>query len=598
MSRFLPGQLHRVHVAQFLISRQKQLGLKSGIGLVVANMVGAGVFMSAGFMAQDLTPSQILFGWVVGAVLALCGVVAYAEVARLIPESGGEYRYISTLWHPFLGYLAGWSSLLVGFSAPIAIDAYMAGAFANKLHAAIDPNIFGVLLIVVLTVAHAIGLRTSTRVQNVLFAVKLMLLVAFIGVGVVFGRWAFPTWNPVHASAGFPFGAFAGSLFFIAFAFSGWNAAVYAAEEFERPGRDVPRAMIIGCAAVGLLYLVLNYVFVANLTPTDDLADWSVKTKDQVTLGHVVMSRLIGEQGASIFSGIIVLLFMSAMSAMMLVGPRVCAAMAADGVLPAGFKAPEGKPPVCSVLLQGAIAIALVLAPDVRGKLEAIGALLVLFAALTVTGLFRARMDKMGRFEKPSVLSLGAAAIYGISALWMLYFGFFRNPNPEHSPVWLLLWAGTLLVVSSIAYAISRTTRIIRPILSIMTAQNRIEVVRATDESKIAILYRMVMPEHVCPWGLKAKYLLERQDYTVEDHWLRTNQEDEAFKIQHDVKTTPQAFIGGERVGGYEDLRKFFGLKVADPEATSYTPVLAVFAAAAVLALALSSAVFNTLLTV
>lgn len=434
---------------------EKHLGLKSGIGLVVANMVGAGVFISAGFMAQDLGPSQILLAWGVGALLALCGVIAYAEVARLMPKSGGEYRYLSQLWHPFLGYLAGWTSLLIGFSAPIAVDAYAAGAFAHKLSPWLEPNLFGVLLVVMLTVAHAIGLRTSTRVQNVLFGVKVVLLIAFIGTGVFFGRWAFPDWEPAHPSTAFPVGAFAGSLFFIAFAFSGWNAAVYAAEEFHQPARNVPRAMMIGCLSVAVLYFVLNYVFIANLTPAGDLADWYMKTQDQVTLGHVVMQRLIGDTGARVFSGVIVLLFMSAMSAMMLVGPRVYAAMAADGVLPAWLEAQEGRPPVRSVLLQGAIAIVLVLTPDVRGKLEAIGALLVLFAALTVTGLFRARFfDPGGKFARPSALSLLAAAIYGLSAVWMLYFGFFKNP--AGSPHWLLLWAGVLLIVSSIAYAITR----------------------------------------------------------------------------------------------------------------------------------------------
>lgn len=436
---------------------QKHLGLKSGIGLVVANMVGAGVFISAGFMAQDLTPSQILLAWVVGAALALCGVVAYAEVARLMPKSGGEYRYLSQLWHPFLGYLAGWSSLLIGFSAPIAVDAYAAGAFAHKLTPWLNPNLFAVALIALLTAAHAIGLKSSARVQNVLFAVKVTLLLAFVGFGIVFGHWAFPTWTPVNVSTVFPVGAFAGSLFFIAFAFSGWNAVVYAAEEFDNPARTVPRAMLIGCAAVAALYFVLNYVFVANLTPNDDLADWYMKTQDQVTLGHVVTSRLIGEAGARVFSGVIVLLFMSAMSAMMLVGPRVYAAMAADGVLPKALAAQEGKPPVKSVLLQGLIAVVLVLTPDIRGKLEAIGALLVFFAAMTVTGLFRARFGSKTKLEKPSVLSLLAAAVYGLSALWMVYFGFFNNPAGK--PHWLLLWAGLLLIVSSIAYGLTRNGR-------------------------------------------------------------------------------------------------------------------------------------------
>lgn len=130
-----------------------------------------------------------------------------------------------------------------------------------------------------------------------------------------------------------------------------------------------------------------------------------------------------------------------------------------------------------------------------------------------------------------------------------------------------------------------------------MTEQSRIEVAPA-EGARAAILYRMVMPEHVCPWGLKAKHLLKRQGYAVEDHWLRTREENEAFKAEHGVKTTPQVFIGGRRIGGYEDLRRFLGLAVKDPDAISYTPVLAVFAAAAALALAVSYAAFGTPLTV
>lgn len=131
-----------------------------------------------------------------------------------------------------------------------------------------------------------------------------------------------------------------------------------------------------------------------------------------------------------------------------------------------------------------------------------------------------------------------------------------------------------------------------------MTEQTRIEIPRTAGGPRTAALHRMVMPQHICPYGLKAKHLLERRGYTVEDHWLTTREETDAFKAAHGVETTPQVFIGGERVGGYDDLRRFFGLKVADPEATSYTPVLAVFATAAALAVAVSHAAFGTPFTV
>ncbi|WP_380872798.1 membrane protein [Sphingomonas sp. DBB INV C78] len=107
----------------------------------------------------------------------------------------------------------------------------------------------------------------------------------------------------------------------------------------------------------------------------------------------------------------------------------------------------------------------------------------------------------------------------------------------------------------------------------------------AATAPKRAILYRMVMPEHICPFGTKARYLLKHRGYEVEDHWLTTRAEQEAFKAQYDVATTPQIFIHGERIGGHDDLRRYLGLSVKDPKATSYTPVIAVFAVAALLAL-------------
>ena len=130
-----------------------------------------------------------------------------------------------------------------------------------------------------------------------------------------------------------------------------------------------------------------------------------------------------------------------------------------------------------------------------------------------------------------------------------------------------------------------------------MTEQTRIEVPGSARGPQTATLYRMVMPHHTCPYGLKAKHLLESKGYLVEDRWLTTREETDRFKAQHGVKTTPQTFIGGERIGGYDDLSRFFGRKVADPEAASYTPVLVVFAVAAALALAVSFAAFGTPLT-
>ncbi|HQZ15875.1 MAG TPA: amino acid permease, partial [Vicinamibacteria bacterium] len=312
------------------------LGLRSGIGLVVSNMVGAGVFISAGFMAQDLTPGLILVSWVLGAIIALAGARAYATVATWVPRSGGEYRYLSDLLHPAVGCLAGWGSLLVGFSAPIAVDALAAGEFARTLGSPLSPTVFGVLMILALGVMHATGRQASKHGHNLLFIGNGLLLAGFVITGLFFGTNAWPAWVPAAAasSGAFPKEAFARGLFFIAFAFSGWNAATYAASEFRDPKRDVPRALLIGCGLVAVLYLAVNWVFVANLAPEDFKVVFGYD-ESKVTLGHVILSRVLGPFGGFIMSLLVLVAFVSAASAMTVVGPRVYATMAADGYLPA-----------------------------------------------------------------------------------------------------------------------------------------------------------------------------------------------------------------------------------------------------------------------
>jgi APA family basic amino acid/polyamine antiporter len=272
-----------------------------------------------------------------------------------------------------------------------------------------------------------------------------LLVVGFAAVGLVLGRNQWPQWVPPIHSTTFPAEPFAASLFYIAFAFSGWNSAVYAAEEFRHPQRDVPRAMLIGTAAVGILYLVVNWIFVANLSPVEASIVSEYEAK-RVTLGHLVAKGLIGAGAANIMSVVIILLFGSAISAMTFVGPRIYAAMAADGFLPRVFAGSGGKPPVASVLLQNSLAVAIVLTHNLRQMLENVGAILTLFAALTALSLFKVRLRRLS--PKPSILSLTAAGLYTLSAAWMLYFGFKSSMN-------LLGWIAAVVIVALTAYAIT-----------------------------------------------------------------------------------------------------------------------------------------------
>jgi basic amino acid/polyamine antiporter, APA family len=418
------------------------IGLWSGVGLVAANMIGAGVLLSAGFMAQQMSAGWILIDWVVGMALAMAGARAYAEMAGILPRSGGEYRYLSDLAHPLLGYLAGWASLLVGFSAPIAINAIGAASFLSTVIPIEQERLIATALILVLTVFHSAGLVSSKWTQDLLIALKVLLLVAFVVVGLTLGARSWPTWTPPSGETGFSSEPFFGNLFWIAFAFTGWNAAAYAAGEFRHPARDVPRAMLIGCAAVGVLYLLVNWVFVANLTPSDTLA--AVKTQSPI-LGHAVMEKLVGPTAAGLMSVLVALAMFSTMSAMVMVGPRVYATMAEDGFLPRFLAARAGRPPVGSVILQSAIALAIVWTHSLKNALGNVGALLVLYSALAAASLLVMRWTRPD-LPRPRPVALVASALYTGASAWMLYAGFRALPRS------LLVWAGGITALALIAY--------------------------------------------------------------------------------------------------------------------------------------------------
>ena len=431
-------------------ARQPQglgLGVGSGIGLSIGAMVGAGVFVSAGFMAQTLSAGWILWAWIVGGVFAAAGAVAYAEISRLVPRSGGEYRYLSSLVHPAAGYIAGWATLLFGMCAPLAANALGAAAFIVALGLDIDTRLIAAGLIVIPTAAHAFHHKTSKWFQDGLALIKVLLVIGFIAIGLVLGTNEWPSWTPPSGPT-FEISEFMTGLFFVGFAYAGWNAAVYTSGEFRNPARDVPRSMVIGLAIVALLYVAVNWVFVANLSPAESVV---VTDDHSVTLGHLIAVDLLGDIGGRLLSVVIVLAFMSAISAMAMIGPRVYAEMAEDGFLPSAFGYRLGKPPIGSVLLQGAVAIGLVCVQSLRIVLLNASAILILFTALACAGLLRARFDSKLRAQlgTPRPFALACAIAYVIISIWMLSYAFANQAS-------LSLWLAVVLAVALASYLVLR----------------------------------------------------------------------------------------------------------------------------------------------
>ena len=299
---------------------QRSLGLTSATALVVANMIGAGVFSTSGFLLADLgSPWYVLAAWAVGGLQASLGAICYGALARRIPESGGEYLFLSRTLHPAAGYVAGWLSLLVGFSAPLAAAAFAFGAYARPWLGGIPPALAGSILILAFAAVHAVEVRRGAQVQNAAVLLKVTLIVAFVAFAACkIGLPAAPPDPP------FPVAAFGVSLIWISFSYSGWNAAVYVAGEVRNPGKTIPRALILGTALVTLLYLGLNAVFVFS-APIAELAG-------KLEIGRIAARAVGGAFLEEAVAGLIALALISSVSSLVMAGPRVYAQMATDGV--------------------------------------------------------------------------------------------------------------------------------------------------------------------------------------------------------------------------------------------------------------------------
>lgn len=360
---------------------ERRLGLLSSCALVVASMIGAGVFTTSGFALADLgRPAPVLWAWAVGAVLALCGALSYGALARAIPESGGEYTFLSRSIHPLAGFLAGWVSLLAGFTAPIAAAALGLSAYlADSFQLAARPEWIGTLAIVLAGGVHAVRVREGVLLQNAAVGVKLLAIAVFI----VVGAWRLPESAAAPAlPTATSIGAFAVTLIWVSFAYSGWNAAVYVAGEVRDPERNLERSLVLATALVGVLYLALNAVFV-YAAPVSELAG-------QPDVGAVAAEALGGPALRRAVAAIVALALFTSISSMVMAGPRVYQRMAIDGLLPRVIAEARGAPHA-AVALQVVLAVIVVWITGLRELLSYIGFTLGLSAAATVAGLILLR---------------------------------------------------------------------------------------------------------------------------------------------------------------------------------------------------------------
>ena len=349
----------------------------------VADMIGIGVFTSLGFQVRDIdTGFSLLMLWVVGGLAALCGAVCYAELAAMFPRSGGEYNFLSRIYHPAVGFMAGWLSATVGFAAPIALAAIAFGAYFKSIFAwAPSATILALAVTWVVTAVRLAGTRPSSAFQDIATLFKVLLIVGFILAAFIFGK-AEPVsflpqpsdWSSVLSMP------FAISLVFVMYSYSGWNASTYIIGEMANPQRDAPRALLFGTLIVMALYVGLNAAFIYT-TPI-------AKISGKIEVAQVVGEHIFGPIGGSIAAGLICFGLISAISAMVWIGPAVTKAIGEDiAVFRPLARVSDRGVPATALYLQLAIVTALILTQSFEHVLEFVQFALTLSSFLAVAGV-------------------------------------------------------------------------------------------------------------------------------------------------------------------------------------------------------------------
>lgn len=362
----------------------RAFGLTSLTCLVIANMIGAGVFTTSGFALADLgSPERVMLAWLIGGVIALCGAASYAGLIRAITESGGEYLFLSRILHPAAGFVAGWVSLLAGFTGAIAFAAL---AFEEYLRPLVGgrfpPGSFAIALVVIAGVLHGIRVGAGARFQNVLVFLKIILILIFIVLALI-ARPETP--GNVVIPAPFSISVFAGALVWIALSYSGFNAAVYVAGESVDASSNAPRALLIGTVLVTVLYLAFNAVLLF-IPPVETIAG-------RPDVAAAAAQAIGGDTAAILVRLTILLALITSVTSMTMAGPRVYAQMAEDGLMPTVLKLKHGAPRI-SIAMQCALAIGLILIADLRDLLSYLGFTLSLSASLTVACVYLLRRQK------------------------------------------------------------------------------------------------------------------------------------------------------------------------------------------------------------
>jgi APA family basic amino acid/polyamine antiporter len=418
----------------------RTIGFLTASGIVIANIIGTGVFTSLGFQLPDIHSGfALLMLWIVGGIVALCGALSYGELSAALPRSGGEYHFLSAIYHPALGFMAGFVSATVGFAAPIALAAMAFGKYFQGVFGFGSPIALSFALVWITAFVHMSGLKFGSVFQNLSTLVKVLLIVVLIIAGaLVHPKQPITFWPQSGDAMAIFSSAFAVALVFVMYSYSGWNAAVYITGEIEQPEKNVPRALLGGTLVVLVIYTALNGVFLAT-TPPQEMSG-------QIEVGLIAGKHIFGEEGGRIVGAIICIGLISAVSSMTWIGPRVTMSMGEDHWLLRflGRKNRHGVP-VYSILLQLLIVSLLLLTGRFELVVVYIGFSLLLCSLLTVVGVIVLRWTRPDIARPYRVWAYPLPPlVFAAITIWMMIY-LLRSRSTESLPGLATMLVGFLL---------------------------------------------------------------------------------------------------------------------------------------------------------
>ncbi len=399
---------------------QTKIGWKTAAGLVIASMIGTGVFTSLGFQLLDLKNTwSIIILWVLGGIMALIGAFSYAELGTHFKDSGGDYIFLSKIFHPFFGYLYAWISLTVGFSAPVAIAAMALGYYLTDFIPVHYVKILAISVILLVSIVHSFNLKQSGRFQDVFTIIKILFVLVLIVLGFLYVPNSTPdfdfssTWQQEILKPGF-----AVSLVYVFFAYTGWNAAAYIVDEIKDSREDLPRALIGSTFFVLLVYVLLQLVFLKHAS--------IAQLQGNVEVAVISFSNIFPKWGSVLVSLFIGVQLIGTISGYIWVGPRITHAMAKDfklwkplaGLNKAGI-------PVKALWLNTAICILLTLSGSFEKILLYAGFVLQIMGTLSVVAVIFIERKEGVFYNKykpyPQIL-------YLLFSAWVTFYVFTDRP--------------------------------------------------------------------------------------------------------------------------------------------------------------------------